>query len=243
MIHQLNNNFTSRAWYVSQSNKRNVVTSFFNFLSQLFCWLIHHFSIMKNYIYIRISSAGQSNFSLDQQKSACRQMLPAGIDNSNICIVQDIASGGSLSGRAGICNILANYNPGDKLYAYQLSRIARNASDAVQVYDVFGGNIQTTEGAFVGPNGRFMYLILAAAAELELHKIHSRAVASIRTRSNIYLDYLRPYKRLFSMPGTLREIAQILTIQEVRTPTGNIRWHPQQVKRVQSQLTTLAANN
>jgi hypothetical protein len=73
---------------------------------------------------------------------------------------------------------------------------------------------------------------LSAVAEFELDLIHSRAAQSIKIKNDNYLDYIKPYFDIFVGTKSLREIANDLEKNLVKSPRGLRKWQPMQVKRI-----------
>jgi DNA invertase Pin-like site-specific DNA recombinase len=173
-------------------------------------------------VYVRQSSphqvlANQESLKLqyDLQHRACA----AGWDQTQVRIIDaDLGrSGRSADGRRGFQEVvsLVNQEQVGILFAYDVTRLARNCTDWYHLLDLCGFRrclVGDQDGIYdpATPNGRLILGLKGLIAELELHTLRARLTAGLLNKAQ------------------RGELALTLPVGLVRDPLGRVLKHPDQ---------------
>ena len=184
-------------------------------------------------VYIRQSSPQQivsNQESLQLQYNLAQRAQTYGWNQGQICVIDaDLGcSGRSADNRPGFQELvtLVNEEAAGILFAYDVTRLARNCTDWYQLLDLCGYRhclVGDQDGIYdpATPNGRLILGLKGLIAELELHTLQQRMNAGLLNKAQ------------------RGELAQLLPVGLVREPSGQVVKHPNQ--EVQSRLALVFA--
>jgi DNA invertase Pin-like site-specific DNA recombinase len=184
-------------------------------------------------VYVRQSSPHQARAnqeSLRLQYDLQQRAHAAGWEPDRVRVIDtDVGqTGRTAQGRRGFQELvtLVNQEQVGILFAYDVTRLARNCTDWYQLLDLCGFRhclVGDQDGIYdpATPNGRLILGLKGLIAELELHTLRSRLTAGL----------LKKAER--------GELAQVLPIGLVRDPLGRVSKHPDQ--EVQGRLALVFA--
>src|SRR4051794_39519106 len=173
-------------------------------------------------IYIRQSSPHQAlvnQESLKLQYDLQHRARAAGWDAAQIRIIDtDLGrSGRTTAGRAGFQEIVALVNQEQVgiIFAYDVTRLARNCTDWYHLLDLCGYRsclVGDQDGIYdpATPNGRMILGLKGLIAELELHTLRARLTAGLLNKAR------------------RGELALSLPVGLIRDPLGRVVKHPDQ---------------
>src|SRR3954471_3017909 len=173
-------------------------------------------------VYVRQSSPHQAlanQESLKLQYNLRHKAEAAGWDSSRIRVIDtDLGrTGRSAEGRAGFQELvsLVNQEQVGIIFAYDVTRLARNCTDWYQLLDLCGWRrclVGDQDGIYdpATVNGRLILGLKGLISELELHTLRARLTAGLLNKA----------KR--------GELALTLPIGLVRDPLGRVFKHPDQ---------------
>src|SRR5262245_30581957 len=179
-------------------------------------------------VYVRQSSPHQAlanQESLELQYNLQPRARAAGWDPSHIRVIDsDLGrTGRTAAGRRGFQELVAlvNQEQVGLIFAYDVTRLARNCTDWYQLLDLCGYRcclVGDQDGIYdpATPNGRLILGLKGLISELELHTLRARLTAGLLNKAQ------------------RGELALSLPIGLVRDPLGRVFKHPDQ--EVQSQL-------
>jgi DNA invertase Pin-like site-specific DNA recombinase len=179
-------------------------------------------------VYVRQSSPNQALMnqeSLKLQYNLQQRAHAAGWDASQIRIIDtDLGrTGRTAEGRPGFQELvtLVNQEQVGIIFAYDVTRLARNCTDWYQLLDLCGFRtclVGDQDGIYdpVTPNGRLILGLKGLISELELHTLKARLTAGLLNKAQ------------------RGELALTLPVGLVRDPLGRVFKHPDQ--EVQSRL-------
>jgi DNA invertase Pin-like site-specific DNA recombinase len=179
-------------------------------------------------VYIRQSSPHQAlanQESLKLQYDLQHRAHAAGWDQSHIRVIDsDLGrTGRTAAGRRGFQELVALVNQEQVgiIFAYDVTRLARNCTDWYQLLDLCGYRsclVGDQDGIYdpATPNGRLILGLKGLISELELHTLHARLMAGLLNKAR------------------RGELALSLPIGLVRDPLGRVLKHPDQ--EVQARL-------
>ncbi len=173
-------------------------------------------------VYVRQSSPHQAlanQESLRLQYDLRRRAHAAGWEPDRVRVIDtDLGqTGRTAQGRRGFQELvtLVNQERVGILFAYDVTRLARNCTDWYQLLDLCGFRhclVGDQEGIYdpATPNGRLILGLKGLIAELELHTLRSRLTAGLLNKAE------------------RGELAQILPVGLARDPLGRVSKHPDQ---------------
>src|SRR6201988_3144684 len=179
-------------------------------------------------VYVRQSSPHQvlaNRESLKLQYDLQQRACAAGWDPSQVRVIDtDLGrTGRSAEGRPGFQELVALVNQEQVgiVFAYDVTRLARNCTDWYQLLDLCGFRqclVGDQDGIYdpATPNGRLILGLKGLISELELHTLHARLIAGLLNKAR------------------RGELALSLPIGLVRDALGRVLKHPDQ--EVQSRL-------
>jgi DNA invertase Pin-like site-specific DNA recombinase len=160
--------------------------------------------------------------SLRLQYALAERARAFGWDASSVQIIDaDLGvTGSSSAGRPGFQELVARVNLGQVgiIFAYDVTRLARNCTDWYQLLDLCGYRrclVGDQEAIYdpATPNGRLILGLKGLIAELELHTIKTRLHAGLISKAR------------------RGDLAQSLPVGLVRDPSGRVVQHPDQEVR------------
>jgi DNA invertase Pin-like site-specific DNA recombinase len=173
-------------------------------------------------VYVRQSSPHQALANLESlnlQYNLRRKAEAAGWDPSQIRVIDtDLGrSGRCTEGRAGFQELVALVNQEQVgiIFAYDVTRLARNCTDWYQLLDLCGWRhclVGDQDGIYdpATPNGRLILGLKGLISELELHTLRARLTAGLLNKAQ------------------RGELAKPLPIGLIRDPLGRVFKHPDQ---------------
>src|ERR1700739_945727 len=179
-------------------------------------------------VYVRQSSPHQALMnqeSLQLQYDLQHRAQAAGWDPSQIRIIDPDRGrpGKTAAGRQGFQELVALVNQEQVgiIFAYDVTRLARNCTDWYQLLDLCGWRnclVGDQDGIYdpATPNGRLILGLKGLISELELHTLRARLTAGLLNKAQ------------------RGELAKPLPVGLVRDPLGRVFKHPDQ--EVQSRL-------
>jgi len=179
-------------------------------------------------VYVRQSSPHQALMnqeSLRLQYNLRHRAHAAGWDPSQVRVIDtDLGrTGRTAEGRAGFQELVALVNQEQVgiIFAYDVTRLARNCTDWYQLLDLCGFRtclVGDQDGIYdpATPNGRLILGLKGLISELELHTLKARLTAGLLNKAQ------------------RGELALSLPVGLVRDPLGRVSKHPDQ--EVQSRL-------
>jgi DNA invertase Pin-like site-specific DNA recombinase len=179
-------------------------------------------------VYVRQSSPNQvltNKESVKLQFNLQQKAIAAGWDSSRIRVIDtDLGqTGRSAEGRAGFQQLvtLVNQELIGIIFAYDVTRLARNCTDWYQLLDLCGWRhclVGDQEGIYdpATPNGRLILGLKGLISELELHTLRARLTAGLLSKAQ------------------RGELAVPLPIGLVRDSLGQVLKHPD--REVQDRL-------
>jgi DNA invertase Pin-like site-specific DNA recombinase len=173
-------------------------------------------------VYVRQSSPHQvlaNRESLKLQYDLLHRACAAGWDHAQVRIIDaDLGhTGRTAEGRRGFQELvsLVNQEQVGILFAYDVTRLARNCTDWYQLLDLCGYRhclVGDQDGIYdpATPNGRLILGLKGLIAELELHTLRARLTAGLVNKAQ------------------RGELALTLPVGLVRDPLGRVFKHPDQ---------------
>ncbi len=173
-------------------------------------------------VYVRQSSPHQAlanQESLKLQYDLRHKAQAAGWDPGRIRVIDTELgrTGRSATGRAGFQELvtLVNQEQVGIIFAYDVTRLARNCTDWYQLLDLCGWRhclVGDQDGIYdsTTPNGRLILGLKGLISELELHTLRARLTAGLLNKAQ------------------RGELAKPLPIGLIRDPLGRVLKHPDQ---------------
>lgn len=173
-------------------------------------------------VYVRQSSPHQAlanQESLKLQYDLRHKAQAAGWEPSQVRVIDtDLGrTGRSAEGRAGFQELVALVNQEQVgiIFAYDVTRLARNCTDWYQLLDLCGWRrclVGDQDGIYdpATPNGRLILGLKGLISELELHTLRARLTAGLLNKAQ------------------RGELAKPLPIGLIRDPLGRVLKHPDQ---------------